>query len=163
GGRIDTRSISDGLLDDYGVTRGDLNRIAGDDHVISGAELGRLYERLAELDRQAPLPSGHPSRLDPASKLYEAFRAQIGGGTVDAFVRLPSEMLGEVDRLSALSPVGPARRGDKAPLAVSKYLDMIDAYEAKGSRPAGVTLEQYGLAKALSDQKISAADVRYYL
>ncbi|MFO0723980.1 MAG: hypothetical protein U1E65_09375 [Myxococcota bacterium] len=59
-------------LADIGIPAEDLRAIAGDDHVINGAEeFGRLYDRLEELDRNRPV-TVDGGRLDRAERLYQA-------------------------------------------------------------------------------------------
>lgn len=76
-------------LRDSGVSRAELEQIAGRDHVIRGqAELENLFARIDRLDSNGSSDSftarDHAGSLTRAGTLYEAFRAQTDSARADA-------------------------------------------------------------------------------
>ncbi len=70
-GQIDVRRMSPNLrseLTSRGVSDEDLRSIAGSDHVIRGAEFGRLYDRLFDAERSGA--AGRTGDLGRADRLY---------------------------------------------------------------------------------------------
>lgn len=78
GGQIDVRRLSPNLrseLRSRGVSDEDLRTIAGSDHVIRGAEFGRLYDRLTASPDGAG-PASRAGDLGTADRLYGLLRRE---------------------------------------------------------------------------------------
>lgn len=103
-------------LQSAGISRADLDRIAGDDRVIRGDEFGALFSLL---EGRGTDRAGRTGDLGRAQQVYETLRAEVDGGrrgdevaagdtgrtggTRSYGVGLRDEMTGRVDRRSSAS------------------------------------------------------------
>lgn len=138
-GSIDLRSAeAASLLESLGTTAGELEPIAGGDHVIEGpAELQRLFDRLNELDRIRPVRDSSGAAIDRAAMLMEsrARAPRLAGDDRAAVDRAGGDPANAEVRGRAPGVTGTRRRESTSPPAVN-------GAQAFAPRPAEASEQQ---------------------